>query len=249
MSLLLSPRNPKEARRVSLAKAGPYASSLLTRERLVVLEWEGGAGGRERSTARLGGSTRPGDPLSLQLMGRSDVAPPPPGALAVVVVPVPNMLWRFTTTVHGELSPGRLTLAWPLEVLQETGRRFARAECMVPVTLAIGSWHGRSPNLWESETARVPERSLCTYTMDLSLGGAQLAIPRLLTIGTPVRLELRLPRESVRADASIAWTRPIREEPGDPMYATGVQFSALAPLAAKGLRVMLGMSGVGGAGG
>lgn len=236
MSLILAPRNPKEARRVSLAKAGPYAATLLIRERVVIVEWEGPEGSHERCTARLGGNTRVGHPLPVQLLGQSDLVLPRPGALVSLVVPAPNLLWRFTTTVQDTV-PGQLTLGWPLEVLQETGRRFARAECMLAVTLAVGSWQGLPDSAW------MKERAICTYTLDVSMGGAQLALPRMLTVGTPVRLALRLPRESIQADATVAWTRVIRDEPEDSMYATGVQFAHLAPMAARRLRAMLGMTG------
>ena len=236
MSLILAPRNPKEARRVSVANAGPYAASLLTRDRMVIVEWEGANGRREHCTARLGGSTRVGTPLPAQLLGQSDLQLPEAGAVVSLVVPAPNLLWRFTSTVV-EQFPGELVLEWPQEVMQEAGRRFARAECMLPVTLAVGTWRG------VQEGIQAKERAICTYTLDVSMGGAQLALPRPLTMGTPVRLELRLPREAIRADGTVAWTRPIRSEPEDAMYATGVQFAQLAPMPARRLRAMLGMSG------
>jgi len=202
----------------------------------VILEWEGAAGRREHCTARLGGGTRVGRPLPVQLLGQSDLQLPEAGAVVSLVVPAPNLLWRFTSTVLEQQS-GELVLVWPREVMQEAGRRFARAECMLAVTCAVGSWEGAR------DGAQARERAICTYTLDVSMGGAQLALPRLLTVGTPVRLELRLPREAIQTNATVAWTRPIRSEAEDPMYATGVQFAQLAPMPARRLRAMLGMSG------
>lgn len=122
-----------------------------------------------------------------------------------------------------------ICLAWPGEVMQEAGRRFERANCMLPVTVTLdGKGDGRA---------------VCTYTLDVSMGGAQIVIPTQLSITDRLKLSIRLPQETISADATVAWCRILRDEAGDPMYTAGLKFEPMLPRAATRLRMLLGANG------
>lgn len=148
----------------------------------------------------------------------------------MLVIPVQNSLWRFTTVAEPE-SPteGTISLAWPDEVMQEAGRRFERANCVLPIAVTI--------------SGKGDGRVLCTYTLDVSMGGAQIVFPTQLSITDRAGLAIRLPNETVSAEATVAWCRTLRDEPGDPMYTVGVKFVSMPPRAATRLRMMLGANG------
>ena len=148
----------------------------------------------------------------------------------MLVIPVQHSLWRFTTVAE-PLSPleSAISLAWPDEVMQEAGRRFERANCVLPVTVSLdGKGDGRA---------------LCTYTLDVSMGGAQIVVPTQLSITDRLTLDIRLPQETISATATVAWCRTLRDEPGDPMYTAGVKFASIPPRAATRLRMLLGANG------
>lgn len=213
------------------ARLGPYPTSLLLRERAVLLEWPSPTGKRIRRRGSLRAGTRNGGVLTVELTAAEPVVRPAPGSGVTLVVPAQNTLWRFTAVVAaGMEDDGLVSLVWPTDVTQEAGRRFGRAHRMLPLSMAAGDGG-------EGGT-------LCTYTLDVSMGGVQIATPLPLPIGAPLRLSIRLPQETVAAAATVAWSRPLRDEPGDPMYTAGLKFVSLTPRAAARLRTMLGMSGV-----
>lgn len=213
------------------ARLSPYASSLLVRERAVLLEWASSAGRRIRRRGSLRAGTRSGGTLTIDLAAAEPAERPTPASAVTLVVPSQNTLWRFTTVMAADMEDATaVQLAWPVEVSQEAGRRFGRAHCMLPLSVAAGE--------------RGEGRALCTYTLDVSMGGVQIVTPTQLPVGAPLRLSIRLPQETVAAAATVAWSRPLRDEPGDPMYTAGLQFVSLAPRAATRLRTLLGMSGV-----
>ncbi len=230
MSIILTRSRSQGGRRTSLAEAGPYVHTLLARERLVMLEWEDPDGGSARREGRLRPGTRPGGVLEVELQGHATVGRPSAGTPMVLVLPMQDTLWRFTTAVHDRI-PARvddaaLPLAWPTEAVEEAARRHERAPFMLPVTATL------------SDDARGAV-SIATWTLDVSIGGVQLVLPRLLPTGTELQLAMRLPQEAVTAGATVAWTRAMRDEPGDPLYATGVRFTALTPRVATRLRTLL----------
>ncbi|MHB1225616.1 MAG: PilZ domain-containing protein [Gemmatimonadaceae bacterium] len=213
------------------ARLSPYATALLARERAVLLEWSSPTGKRTRRRGRLCAGTRRGGTLTVELTAAEPAERPVPGSGVTLVVPAQNALWRFgTVTAVGMEDTGAVSLAWPVEVCQEAGRRFGRAHCMLPLSVTAGD-NGEG-------------RALCTYTLDVSMGGVQMATPTPLPIGASLRLSIRLPKETVTAAATVAWSRALRDEPGDPMYTAGLRFVSLTPRAATRLRTLLGMSGV-----
>lgn len=213
------------------ARLGPYPTSLLLRERAVLLEWPSATGKRIRRRGSLRAGTRSGGVLTVELTAAEPADRPAPGSGVTLVVPAQSTLWRFAAVAAaGMEDDGLVSLAWPTAVTQEAGRRFGRAHRMLPLSMAAGD---------EGEG-----RALCTYTLDVSMGGVQIATPLPLPIGAPLRLSIRLPQETVAAAATVAWSRPLRDEPGDPMYTAGLKFVSLTPRAATRLRTMLGMSGV-----
>lgn len=148
----------------------------------------------------------------------------------MLVIPVQHSLWRFTTVAEPD-SPmeSAISLAWPEEVMQEAGRRFERANCVLPITVTVdGKGDGRV---------------LCTYTLDVSMGGAQIVVPKQLSITDRLTLSIRLPQEAISAAATVAWCRTLRDEPGDPLYTAGVKFVSIPPRAATRLRMLLGANG------
>lgn len=229
MSTLLAAM--QQSRPIGQSRIGPYPTALLARERAVLLEWVSPANKRARRRGRLRASARVGAPLVIELGGAETSELPSAGTRVMLVVPVQNSLWRFTTVAEAD-APGMtaLSLAWPAEVTQEAGRRFERARCVLPIAVEPGG--------------QTEARTLCTYTLDVSMGGAQIAVPTSLPIGTPLRLSIRLPKETVSAAATVAWSRMLRDEPGDPMYSAGVQFVSLPARVAARLRVLLGANGM-----
>ena len=229
MSTLLAATH--QNRLIGQSRIGPYPTALLARERAVLIEWVSPANRSSRRRGRLRASARVGAPLAVELSGLETSEAPSAGTRVMLVVPVQNSLWRFTTVAEADVSGmgAELSLSWPAEVTQEAGRRFERARCVLPIAVAPGEQHDG--------------RTLCTYTLDVSMGGAQIAVPTALSIGASLRLTIRLPQETVTAAATVAWSRLLRDEPGDPMYSAGVQFVSLPPRAATRLRVLLGTNG------
>ncbi len=233
MSATLTSRStPRDGNRISLSEAGPYVCALLARERTVLLEWEHSPGQGLRREGRLAAGARPGELLDIQLAGSAGGDRPQPGVAVMLIMPVHNTLWRFHTKASAAVG-GHVTsvpLEWPSDVVQETARRFARAPITLPVTVSLRD-DGQP-------------LTICTHTLDVSIGGVQLALPRKLPSGHALRLSIRLPQETVAADGAVAWTRTLRDEPGDPMYSLGVQFAQLAPRVATRLRTLLVASGL-----
>lgn len=236
MSTLLIP-TLRNHRPIGQSAIGPYATALLARERAVLVEWVSPANRRTRRRGRLRAAARAGAELLVELNDAGDL--PAAGTRVMLVVPVQNSLWRFTSVAEGDAAlatsalgtvAGSLVVAWPTEVTQEAGRRFERANRMLPVSMAADGQRDA--------------RSVCTYTLDVSMGGLQVAVPTPLPIGASLQLAIRLPQETVEATATVAWSRTLRDEPGDPMYSAGLQFVSLAPRAATRLRMLLGTSGV-----
>lgn len=230
MSTLLTPSSSPGSQS-GQSRIGPYATALLARERAVILEWPSEGGRRTRRRGRLRAGSRAGATLAVELIEAQAGELPEAGSHVTLVVPAHNSLWRFTTVTAQETwGTSAISLAWPAEVVQEAGRRFERAHRMLPVAVAAGDQREGS--------------ALCTYTLDVSMGGLQIAVPTPLSIGASLRLSIRLPQETVTAAATVAWSRTLRDEPGDPMYCAGLQFVSLPPRAATRLRALLGMSGV-----
>lgn len=234
MSVILTRSNSQGGRKTSLAAAGPYVQTLLARARGVLLEWEGPGETSLRREGRLVPGGRAGGELTVELVGSDAAGRPAAGAPVTLVLPTQDTLWRFATTAR-KLEAGRasetVSLDWPTEVVQESARRHERATFVLPVVATI-------PADGSGTIA------IATYTLDMSVGGMQLVLPRLLPQGTEVQLAIRLPQETVTAGATVAWTRAIRDEPRDPMYGVGLRFAALAPRAATRLRTLLVTRGV-----
>lgn len=212
------------------ARIGPYPTALLARERAVLLEWVSPANKCTRRRGRLRASSKAGSSLTVDLRGPDTAGVPAAGTRVMLVVPVQNSLWRFTTVSELDAPmASAISLAWPGEVMQEAGRRFERANCMLPITVTLdGKGDGRA---------------LCTYTLDVSMGGAQIVTPTQYSLIDRLKLSIRLPQETISAEATVAWCRTVRDEPGDPMYTVGVKFVSMAPRAATRLRMLLGANG------
>ncbi|HEY0972354.1 MAG TPA: PilZ domain-containing protein [Gemmatimonadales bacterium] len=230
MSVILTRSNSHGGRKTSLAEAGPYVHALLARERVVMLEWEAPDGGSMRREGRLLPGTRPGDVLAVELHGHGAAGRPQAGAPVTLVLPMQDTLWRFTTAGR-EREKARaggdvVSLEWPVEAVEEAARRHDRAPFMLPVIATL------------PDSARGAV-SIATYTLDVSIGGVQLVLPRPLHSGAALQLAIRLPQETVTVGATVAWARPVRDEPGDPLYSAGVRFTALAPRVATRLRTLL----------
>ncbi len=196
----------------------------------MLLEWVSPANKPTRRRGRLRASSRVGSPLSVDLGGPGTAELPAAGTRVMLVVPVQHSLWRFTTMAESDSSMGgAISLAWPEEVMQEAGRRFERANCVLPVAVTVDG--------------KAAGRALCTYTLDVSMGGAQIVVTSQLAIGDRLTLSIRLPQETISAAATVAWCRTLRDEPGDPMYTAGVKFLSMPPRAATRLRMLLGANG------
>lgn len=232
MSTILTRSSSNGGKRVSLAEAGPYVLVLLARERPVLLEWDTDEGESARREGRMVPGARAGGMLEVALGARGATGRPVPGKPVTLVIPMQDTLWRFTTAVriaddHGEgvRDASRVTLDWPTEVVQEPTRRHHRAPLMLPVTVTVvDATRGRT--------------AFATHTLDFSVGGAQLALPTRPLPDTELRLAIRLAQETVDVGATVAWTRVIRDEPGDPMFGVGVRFTTLTPRVATRLRTL-----------
>jgi hypothetical protein len=205
-----------------------HAFALLLEEREVLVEHALEDGTVIREAARLAPGVAEA-PLRLTPDGRrhrwSEL---PDGTGVVLIVPVMHRRWRFLTrVVHG--ADGLAAVDWPAEIEQVIGRVAARATIAIAVEVRARAAAGDD----------FAPRPVCTYTLDVSMSGVQLVLPRLLPRGARVDLVVRLPRARRTVVGEVMWASAA-DEPQDPLHRTGIAFEKPSPIFSHELRELLG---------
>lgn len=144
------------------------------------------------------------------------------GAVVGLHVPVSTHLWRFETTVLRQV-PGDqplLAVAWPENAVQVRGRRFPRAEVVIPIGVQPADESG--PRIFG-------------YSLDLSVGGAKLYHSAELAPDAALNLRLLLGNVKVDVPGRVAWQRPVPGFAQDPHVEMGIAFEEVSALLQKRL--------------
>lgn len=141
-----------------------------------------------------------------------------PGTPVQVEIPLADGLRRFSAVVHG---PGAgvpsLRLSWP-----EGAERIQRRDNVrVPVTFRVEIAEIRPDGRLADKTLGI--------SIDLSAGGARIAVPRAIEPGTTLELTLHLPEHGLqKTDGRVVRRGEIHHAAGENRYWIAVEFSRIA---------------------
>lgn len=90
-------------------------------------------------------------------------------------------------------------------------RRFPR----VRISVEVGAKHSNWP-------------LIKVNSLDISVGGIRLFLPKKLPKGKVMELEINLPFQAVIARGQVVWTKEVETEEGK-FFQTGIQFTEMKP--------------------
>lgn len=119
--------------------------------------------------------------------------PLPAGTLITCGCVIKERWWEFSSNVMGyeHVYPPCMVIAQPATVAEGTRRQFYRHEIELPV-----SYIAEEPRLWGERTV----------TLDLSIGGLQMATSQILSRSTPLAVQLDIRTQILSLCGHVAWS-------------------------------------------